>query len=225
PSVAESVSIDTTRRRDSTSSHQELNESNDNLELNSDISDNRSFKKNNLSSNSIGSSDGKSKLVLLIETCIRHIPRYYSDMSLIEIGILSGYKPNKDDLEEIIKMEDSLVSKYEISERNIVFYFEKVPFGRPYCLQFRKIQEHSIGNAQAAMVKVYDYYHKDHSCSQLFTPSRLSEYIETKCNSEVCECAKRENCPTAKALVEIGKIAEMRVVRARTMFEDLVCSH
>ncbi|CAG2104718.1 unnamed protein product, partial [Medioppia subpectinata] len=201
-----------------------VDQNSEKIELNSDIMDDKSFKKNNLSSNSIGSNDGKSKLVLLIETCIRHIPRYYSDMSLIEVGILSGYKPNKDDLEEIIKMEDSLVSKYEISERNVVFYFEKVPFGRPYCLQFRKIQEHNVGNVQAAMVKVYDYYHKDHGCSQLYTPSRISEYIETKCNSQVCECAKRENCPTAKSLVEIGKIAEKRVVRARELFQELVCS-
>ncbi|XP_054153932.1 complement C3-like [Oppia nitens] len=216
PSVAESVSTHS----------QDMNSNNfsDKLELNSDITDSMIFKKNNLSSKSIVSSDGKSKLILLVETCIRHIPRYYSDMSLIEVGLFSGYKPNKDDLEEIIKMDDSLVSKYEISDRNIVFYFEKVPFGRPYCLQFRKIQEHNIGNAQAAMVKVYDYYRKDHSCSQLFTPSRISDYIETKCNSEVCECAKRENCPTAKSLLEIGKIAERIVVRARQLFKELVCS-
>jgi len=165
-----------------------------------------------------------SKLVLILEICVRHIPRYYSEMSLIEVGILSGYKPHKDDLEEILNVRDSLVSKYEISERNLVFYFDKVPFGKPYCLQFRKFQENIVSNSQAAVVKVYDYYHKDHSCSQLYTPTRISEYIETECNSDVCQCAKRENCPISKSLVEIGNIAEKRMVRARELFEELVCS-
>ncbi len=81
-------------------------------------------------------------------------------MSIIEAGILSGYKPYKDDLEEIVNMRDSLVSQFEISERNVVFYFDRVPFGKPYCIQFRTIQEHIVSNSQAAIIKVYDYYHK-----------------------------------------------------------------
>ena len=129
-------------------------------DIRSTITDDLIFKKNNLSSKSITSSNGQSQLVLVIEACIRHIPRYYTDMSLIEVGILSGYKVNKDDLDEIVRMEDSLVSKYEVSDRNVVFYFEKVPFGRPYCIQFRTIREHIVANIQSAMVKVYDYYHK-----------------------------------------------------------------
>ena len=133
---------------------------NERLESRSAITDDYTFKKNNLSSTSISSSDGKSKLVLLLETCIRHIPRYYSDMSLIEVGILSGYKVNEHDLQEIRKMEDSLVSKYEVSDRNVVFYFDRVPFGKPYCIQFRLIQDNTVGNIQSALVKVYDYYHK-----------------------------------------------------------------
>lgn len=210
-------------------------------DIRSTITDELIFKKNNLSSNSIVSSDGQSRLVLVIEACIRHIPRYYTDMSLVEVGVLSGYKVNKDDLNEIVRVEDSLVSKYELSDRNVVFYFEKVPFGRPYCIQFRAIREHIVSNIQSAMVKVYDYYHKgmnqsvvnllinylsaDHTCTQIYSPSRVSDYIETKCNSQVCDCAKRQNCPTAKSLVEIGNIAEKRILRARELFEELVCDN
>ncbi len=126
-------------------------------DLNINISDDQNFEKNNLSRNAINN-NGISKLVLVLEICIRHIPRYNSEMSIIEVGLLSGYKPHKEDLEEIINMRDSLVSKYEISERNLVIYFDKVPFGKPYCIQFRKIQEHSVSNSQAAIIKVYDYY-------------------------------------------------------------------
>jgi hypothetical protein len=126
-------------------------------DLNMNINEDQNFEKNNLSSNAINN-NGISKLVLVLEICIRHLPRYNSEMSIIEVGLLSGYKPHKDDLEEIVNMRDSLVSKYEVSERNLVIYFDKVPFGKPYCIQFRKIQEHSVSNSQAAIIKVYDYY-------------------------------------------------------------------
>jgi hypothetical protein len=126
-------------------------------DLNININDEQNSEKNNLSRNAINN-NGISKLVLVLEICIRYIPRYNSEMSIIEVGLLSGYKPHKDDLEEILNVKDSLVSKYEISDRNLVIYFDKVPFGKPYCIQFRKIQEHSVSNSQAAIIKVYDYY-------------------------------------------------------------------
>lgn len=103
---------------------------------------------------------GVSKLILLMEICTRYIPRSTADMSVIEVGILSGYVPVKEDLEEVIAKDDPsrLVSKYELSDRNIIFYLDTIPYGRPYCIQFRMVREHIVANIQAAFVRVYDYY-------------------------------------------------------------------
>jgi len=40
----------------------------------------------------------------------------------------------------------------------------------------------------------------------------------------VWQCAKREACPNAKSLMEMGTIAEKRISRARELFEELICS-
>ena len=46
-----------------------------------------------------------------------------------------------------------------------------------------------------------------------------------KCNSDVCECAKGRNCPNdVSDLVTIGNIYDKKVIRARELFEELVCS-
>jgi hypothetical protein len=99
-----------------------------------------------------------NKLVLVLEICVRHIPQYNSNMSIIDAGILCGYKANQDDLQEILNIPNSLVSNYKISDGNVVFYLDTLPFGKPYCIQFRIIEEHIISNTQIAMVKVSDYY-------------------------------------------------------------------
>lgn len=204
------------------------------------LNENQQFQLNNLSKDLI-TEGNLSSLVLIVEICVRYTQRYNSEMSIVDVGLFSGYKPNKKDLDEIISMEGSHVSKYEISDRNIMFYFNEIPHGRPACIQFRVIQVHPVQSIQSAIIKVYDYYKQGainnykfnfykvfsisgHSCTQLYSPSRISQLIVTNCTSDVCQCAKRKNCPRAKSLLEIGIIADEDIRLSREKLKKEVCN-
>ncbi|CAG2107129.1 unnamed protein product, partial [Medioppia subpectinata] len=190
---------------------------------------NYTFKRiNNLSPEPIETTDShRSKLVLLVKLCVQHMPASNAGLTVIDVGVFTGFTPNGHDLREIVSMNHSLVTAYEMSDRNVVFYMRYVPFIQPYCLQFRSVQVHYVTNTQAALVKVYEYNNQGDSCTQLFTPAgRRSDGIDTVCDNstQLCDCVQRSNCPSAKRLVEMGLIAEMRVERARQLFDEMVCS-
>ncbi|RWS11033.1 complement component 3-1-like protein [Dinothrombium tinctorium] len=108
----------------------------------------------------LNSEDNQSKFMLKLNICARYSGKSNSEMSIIDVGILSGYVPDKKDLEDIVKTKSSAVSKYEITSRSVIFYLDFVPFSRPVCIHFKIIREIVVSNIQAAIVKVYDYYQK-----------------------------------------------------------------
>lgn len=105
------------------------------------------------------SGSAKSKLVLELSICTRYLARRESDMSIVDVGIPSGYRAEPiEDLEALLSEPESLVSKYEITTRGVIFYLEKIPSGRSYCIKFRIVREIFVANLQSAIVRVYDYY-------------------------------------------------------------------
>ena len=48
--------------------------------------------------------------------------------------------------------------------------------------------------------------------------------IVTNCTSDVCQCAKRKNCPRAKSLLEIGIIADEDIRFSRDKLKKEVCN-
>lgn len=48
--------------------------------------------------------------------------------------------------------------------------------------------------------------------------------IVTNCTSDVCQCAKRKNCPRAKSLLEIGIIADEDIRLSRDKLKKEVCN-
>ncbi|RWS30025.1 complement component 3-1-like protein [Leptotrombidium deliense] len=189
-------------------------------------------------------SQNESKFTLKLTVCTRFLGKSDSEMGIIDVGILSGYVPNKQDLEAIRLTANSAVSKYEITSRSVIFYLDSIPFSKPVCIEFKIVREVIVANMQAAIVKVYDYYQKGtfvyiasnykrilfislftgHQCSQLYSPTRITEYLNTTCISDVCECAKREICPQKKQLYELGEIATVKMISARDKLKHLICS-
>ncbi|CAG2106081.1 unnamed protein product [Medioppia subpectinata] len=173
---------------------------------------------NNLSPEPIETTDThRSKLVLLVKLCVQHMPAINAGLNVTDVGIFTGFTPNGHDLREIVSMNHSLVTAYEISDRNILFYMQNVSF----------IRVHHVTNTPAAFVRIYEYNNLGDSCIRLFTPvGRKTHGIDTVCDNstQLCDCVQRSNCPSAKRLLEMGLIAEMRVERARQLFDKMVCS-
>jgi len=170
-----------------------------------------------------------NRLVLLLRVCVYHMSsRRDSEMAVIEVGILSGFKPNEADLKEIMNDVGTPAMKYEISpDRSlVVIYMQYIPFSGPFCLQFRLIRDSLVYNLQSGYIRVYEYYSPTHSCSDFYTPTRLTNLLETKCDlsGQVCQCAAKSLCPATTKLLELGEIHSVNATKARNQLIDLVCS-
>lgn len=169
------------------------------------------------------------KLILLLRVCVHHMSsRRDSEMSVIEVGILSGFKPNEADLKEIVKDVGTPATKYELSPDKslVVIYLQYIPYSGPYCLQFRMIRDSMVYNLQSGYIRAYEYYSPTYSCANFYTPARQTDLISTKCDDfgSVCQCASRSLCPATNKLLDLGEIHSVNVTRARAQFIDLVCS-
>lgn len=174
----------------------------------------------------VGSSN---RLVLLLQTCVRTISsRRDSEMAVIEIGMLSGFKPNEADLKEILNEPGTPAMKYEFSsDRSIVFiYMHYIPWSGPFCIQFRQVRDFRVYNLQSGYIRAYEYYSKAHSCASYYTPSRQTDLIKTICDSsnQVCQCAAKSLCPATGKLDDLGQIEMVNVTSARDQLKSLVCS-
>jgi hypothetical protein len=145
-------------------------------------------------------------------------------MSIVDVGVPSGYQPEQSDLEALLLVHESLVTKFEITTRGVVFYLERISSARPVCITFRIVRQVFVANIQAAVVRVYDYYSPDDSCTQLYSPTRFTELLETTdCKTSVCRCARDNNCPQFKPLLLLGEIAVKQVIQSRDKLISLVC--
>jgi len=181
-----------------------------------------------LNGNQLSSIEPSNRLVLLLRICVHHMGRRDSEMAVIEIGILSGFKPNEADLKEIINDSGTPAMKFELSpDRSVVIiYMQHIPNSGPYCLQFRLIRDALVYNLQSGYIRVYEYYSPRHSCSNFYTPSRVSDLIKAKCDSsgQVCECASKSLCPATNKLITLSEIHQVNITSARNQLIDLVCS-
>ncbi|XP_067119003.1 complement C3-like isoform X1 [Centruroides vittatus] len=105
-----------------------------------------------------------SKLTLKVEICSKYLSNEDSTMTIIDAGIFSGFTPVIEDLDKIIDDYKSPVDRYEIEDRNIIFYLDHVSHKSPVCIDFRVKRDYIVGNVQSSVVKVYDYYNNDEQC-------------------------------------------------------------
>lgn len=186
---------------------------------------------NNLTTNNVELFEMNSgRLVLLLRVCVNYMsPRPESEMAIIEVGILSGFKPNEADLREIRQEPGTPVMKYELSLDHslVIFYMENIPSYKQFCLQFRLIRDSLVYNLQSGYIRVYEYYSPTISCSSFYTPTRWTDLIETKCDSsgQICKCASKSMCPATRKLMDLSEIHSLNVTRAREQLVDLVCSN
>lgn len=170
-----------------------------------------------------------TRLILLLRVCVHHMSsRHESEMAVIEIGILSGFKPNEADLKMIISEVNTPAMKYELSaDRSlVVFYMHHIPSTGPYCMQFRIVRDSLVYNLQSGFIRAYEYYSPTHACSSFYTPSRQIDAIQTKCDpsGQVCQCAAKSLCPTTQKLQDLSEIHQVNATSARAQLTDLVCS-
>ncbi|KAF3852636.1 hypothetical protein F7725_005991 [Dissostichus mawsoni] len=100
-------------------------------------------------------------------------------MSILDIGLLTGFTVDTKDLDLLSKGRARTIAKYELakvlSERgSLIIYLDKVSHTRPEEITFRVHQTMKVGVLQPAAVSVYEYYEQTH-CVQFYHPERKED--------------------------------------------------
>ncbi|XP_060949245.1 complement C3-like isoform X2 [Limanda limanda] len=109
-----------------------------------------------------------------------------ASMSILDIGLLTGFTVNTNDLDLLSKGHARTISKYEmntvLSERgSLIIYLDKVSHTQPEEITFRIHQTMKVGVLQPATVSVYDYY--DQNCS-MQKKGKISNDLRTEKSCE-----------------------------------------
>ncbi|XP_037619831.1 complement C3-like isoform X4 [Sebastes umbrosus] len=124
-----------------------------------------------------------------------------ASMSVLDIGLLTGFTVNTKDLDLLSKGRARTIAKYEmntvLSERgSLIIYLDKVSHTRPEEITFRLHQKMEVGILQPAAVSVYEYYDQTH-CVKFYHPERRAGQLRRLCRGDECTCAE-ENCSMQK---------------------------
>uniref|UniRef100_T1IX39 NTR domain-containing protein n=1 Tax=Strigamia maritima TaxID=126957 RepID=T1IX39_STRMM len=160
----------------------------------------------------------ESRHIVKLEICVRHLGDKPAGMSILDIGIFTGYKPVKDDLVKLLK--DATISQYEPSDTSVVLYIDTVPHDEDLCIKLRTMQEISVGKVQPTTVKIYDYYEPDKSCQKFYTPDGKSSMLSPICEGRQCRCVEGQ-CPPCFPFSDLKKEKNSQEQRNKLM--RLVC--
>ena len=191
---------------------------------------NTSLARSNSTQRQVSFTDSGQRLILLLSIRVSYLSSFKnSEMAIVEVGILSGFKPNRLDLEEIINDKEIPASKYEMSaDQSIVnIYMDYIPYSGPTILRFRLVRDSLVYNLQTGYIRVYEYYQPKHSCSSYYTASRVSDLIQTRCDSSglVCECVAKSLCPVSNKLRDLSELHQFNATSAHDQLVNLVCSN
>ncbi|MGH0153906.1 UNVERIFIED_CONTAM: hypothetical protein FKN15_061885 [Acipenser sinensis] len=126
-----------------------------------------------------------------IEACARYVPGENealseSDLSVMEIYLLTGMEPVQEDLATLASGVDQLIADYAIEDGRVVIQLEYIPADQYLCVGFRVQELFKTGMASPALFKVFEFHAPDRQCSKLYTIEE--EKLVKLCQGKECQC-------------------------------------
>nr|XP_045625235.1 murinoglobulin-2-like isoform X1 [Procambarus clarkii] len=101
------------------------------------------------------------------------LPDGKSNMAVIDVDLISGYIPEKDDLKKLVKDEVN-IKRYDVDGSKVAFYIEELS-ANDTCVNFRVIRNIEVENVKPGSVRLYDYYQPEFQISKSYTLPPASE--------------------------------------------------
>nr|CAD7575571.1 unnamed protein product [Timema californicum] len=96
-----------------------------------------------------------------VEACVSYrLPGQISNMAVLEIAMVTGYRPDRDSLHKLDQDTELDLKRWEEGRDQVNFYFEQLT-NRKQCVGFLVVQEVEVDNPAPALVKLYDYYQQE----------------------------------------------------------------
>eukprot|EP00057_Strongylocentrotus_purpuratus_P024790 XP_011679264.1 PREDICTED: CD109 antigen [Strongylocentrotus purpuratus] len=94
-------------------------------------------------------------------------------MSIMDIGIPSGFYVEEDPLLEAIKTHE-FATKHEITGKSVVIYLNEIPSMMETCISIQARRSNTVAATKPSIVKVYRYYTPEEQSVQSYSASALS---------------------------------------------------
>ncbi|KAM9455095.1 complement C3-like [Clarias gariepinus] len=151
----------------------------------------------------VSNSDAEESYEVIIDLLFRDANRY-ATMTVLDIGLLTGFVVDENDLTELTSGRDKYIQKFEmdtqLSERgSLIIYLDKVSHTRPDRVVFRVHKIINVALLQPAGVTVYEYYSPGERCVKFYHPVKKDGALNRLCSDRegLCQCAE-ENCSIQK---------------------------
>ncbi|KAL1281262.1 hypothetical protein QQF64_000065 [Cirrhinus molitorella] len=146
--------------------------------------------------------EGASESYQIIIEYIFKDPLRPSTMSILDIGLLTGFKVDEHDLSKLSTGKDKYIQSFEmnkeLSERgSLIIYIDKISNKEKERLVFRMHKINEVGMLQPAGITVYEYNAPDKRCVKFYHPYKKDGSLNKLCHEELCQCAE-ENCSLQK---------------------------
>nr|WEM32064.1 complement component 3 [Mylopharyngodon piceus] len=126
----------------------------------------------------------------------------HATMTILDIGIPTGFRVESKDLEELSTGKERYIQKFEMNkvlskQGSLILYLEKVSHKEKQIISFKMHKMYNVDSLQPAAVTIYEYYSPKARCTKFFHPQRQDGAIYRLCKGDLCQCAE-ENCSYQK---------------------------
>lgn len=128
----------------------------------------------------------KMDLHISLEVCARWLHSGSSNMAVIEVPMLSGFRADVESLERLLMDKRVGLKRYELSGRKVLFYFDEIPSQCMTCVGFQAVREYIVGKTAPAPVKIYDYYEPAFEATRFYNVSESSPLARELCDGPTC---------------------------------------
>ncbi|XP_072294012.1 C3 and PZP-like alpha-2-macroglobulin domain-containing protein 8 [Eucyclogobius newberryi] len=128
----------------------------------------------------------KMDLHVSLEVCARWLHSGSSNMAVVEVPMLSGFRADVESLERLLMDKRVGLKRYEMSGRKVFFYFDEIPSQCITCVGFQAVREYIVGKTAPVPVKIYDYYEPAFEATRFYNVSESSPLARELCDGPTC---------------------------------------
>ncbi|XP_062412466.1 C3 and PZP-like alpha-2-macroglobulin domain-containing protein 8 isoform X2 [Sardina pilchardus] len=121
-----------------------------------------------------------------LEACARWLHSGSSNMAVLEVPLLSGFRADVESLERLLMDKRVGLKRYEVDGRKVHFYFDEIPSQCMTCVAFQAVREYIVGKTAPVPVKVYDYYEPAFEAIRFYNVSESSPLARELCDGPTC---------------------------------------
>ncbi|XP_033103838.1 CD109 antigen-like, partial [Anneissia japonica] len=107
-----------------------------------------------------------------VECCGQYLRQEESGMSIMEVGIPSGFDVNEDKLKEELLIVGPL-QQYELQARHVNLYLDQIAYNQSTCARITAFRSNIVSNIKPSPVKVYNYYQPDEQMTKFYVSETL----------------------------------------------------